>query len=189
MTDNFEVRKEKKIACPLLNVFACGQVSSPRLYRLKQSDYTFLFSNASLRLTSITSTSHFATSATSFQPPKMRHFIKKSVTSRKKVSFAWSIFSDFSIFFLTKWRIFSGWQRVAVVAKWRVLIFILDWAIETPPKLWKYSIAFGERFKQHRSSCWKWNDSLQWRISRNFDWRLGWRCNFFYFIYIFNVKI
>ena len=26
--------KEKKIACPLLDVFACGQVSSPRLYRL-----------------------------------------------------------------------------------------------------------------------------------------------------------
>ena len=25
--------KEKKIACPLLDVFACGQVSSPRLYR------------------------------------------------------------------------------------------------------------------------------------------------------------
>ena len=29
--------KEKKIACPLLDVFACGQVSSPRLYRLKIS--------------------------------------------------------------------------------------------------------------------------------------------------------
>ena len=28
-------KKEKKIACPLLDVFACGQVSSPRLYRLK----------------------------------------------------------------------------------------------------------------------------------------------------------
>ena len=27
-------KKEKKIACPLLNVFACGEVSSPRLYRL-----------------------------------------------------------------------------------------------------------------------------------------------------------
>ena len=27
-------KKEKKIACPLLDVFACGQVSSPRLYRL-----------------------------------------------------------------------------------------------------------------------------------------------------------
>ena len=27
-------KKEKKIACPLLVVFACGQVSSPRLYRL-----------------------------------------------------------------------------------------------------------------------------------------------------------
>ena len=26
--------KEKKIACPLLDVFACGQVSSSRLYRL-----------------------------------------------------------------------------------------------------------------------------------------------------------
>ena len=28
-------KKEKKMACPLLDVFACGQVSSPRLYRLK----------------------------------------------------------------------------------------------------------------------------------------------------------
>ena len=28
-------REEKKIACPLLDVFACGQVSSPRLLRLK----------------------------------------------------------------------------------------------------------------------------------------------------------
>ena len=28
--------KRKKIACPLLNVFACVQVSSPRLYRLKE---------------------------------------------------------------------------------------------------------------------------------------------------------
>ena len=27
-------KKENKIACPLLNVFACEQVSSPRLYRL-----------------------------------------------------------------------------------------------------------------------------------------------------------
>ena len=27
-------KKEKKIACPLLDVFACGQLSSPRLYRL-----------------------------------------------------------------------------------------------------------------------------------------------------------
>ena len=29
-------KKEKKITCPLLDVFACGQVSSPRLYRLNQ---------------------------------------------------------------------------------------------------------------------------------------------------------
>ena len=28
--------KEKKIACPILDVFARGQVSSPRLYRLKR---------------------------------------------------------------------------------------------------------------------------------------------------------
>ena len=28
-------KKETKIACPLLDVFACGQISSPRLYRLK----------------------------------------------------------------------------------------------------------------------------------------------------------
>ena len=27
-------KKEKKVACPLLDVFACGQVSNPRLYRL-----------------------------------------------------------------------------------------------------------------------------------------------------------
>ena len=27
-------KKEKKIACPLLDVFACGQVSCPRLFRL-----------------------------------------------------------------------------------------------------------------------------------------------------------
>ena len=30
-----ESEKKKKIACPLLDVFARGQVSSPRLYRLK----------------------------------------------------------------------------------------------------------------------------------------------------------
>ena len=30
-------KKKKKIACPLLDVSACGQVSSPRLYRLKCS--------------------------------------------------------------------------------------------------------------------------------------------------------
>ena len=30
-------KKEKKIACPLLDVFPCGQVSNPRLYRLKLS--------------------------------------------------------------------------------------------------------------------------------------------------------
>ena len=29
-------KKEKKIACPLLDVFAYGQVSSPRMYRFKQ---------------------------------------------------------------------------------------------------------------------------------------------------------
>ena len=28
-------QKEKKIACPLLDIFACGQVSSPRMYRLR----------------------------------------------------------------------------------------------------------------------------------------------------------
>ena len=28
-------KKEMIIACPLLDVFACGQVSSPRLYRLR----------------------------------------------------------------------------------------------------------------------------------------------------------
>ena len=28
-------KKKKKIACTLLDVFACGQVSSPRLYRLR----------------------------------------------------------------------------------------------------------------------------------------------------------
>ena len=27
-------KKERKISCPLLDVFACGQVSIPRLYRL-----------------------------------------------------------------------------------------------------------------------------------------------------------
>ena len=27
--------KKKKIARPLLNVYACGQVSSPRLYRIR----------------------------------------------------------------------------------------------------------------------------------------------------------
>ena len=32
-------KKEKKIACPLLKVFACGQVSSPRLYRLNLKNY------------------------------------------------------------------------------------------------------------------------------------------------------
>ena len=33
------VGKKKKIACPLLDVFACGQVSSPRLYRLTINSY------------------------------------------------------------------------------------------------------------------------------------------------------
>ena len=28
-------KKKKKKACPLLDVFDCGQVSNPRLYRLK----------------------------------------------------------------------------------------------------------------------------------------------------------
>ena len=27
-------KKEKKIACPHLDVFACGQISSPRLYNI-----------------------------------------------------------------------------------------------------------------------------------------------------------
>ena len=31
------VGKKEKIACPLLDVFACGQVSSPRLYRLRDN--------------------------------------------------------------------------------------------------------------------------------------------------------
>ena len=31
------VGKKEKIACPLLDVFACGQVSSPRLYRLREA--------------------------------------------------------------------------------------------------------------------------------------------------------
>ena len=30
-------KKDKKIACPLLAKFACGQVSSPRLYSVIQS--------------------------------------------------------------------------------------------------------------------------------------------------------
>ena len=38
-------KKEKKIACPLLEVFACGQVSSPRLYRLSSCYKLFLISN------------------------------------------------------------------------------------------------------------------------------------------------
>ena len=29
--------KKKKIPCPLLDVFACEQVSSPRLYRLREA--------------------------------------------------------------------------------------------------------------------------------------------------------
>ena len=36
------VGKKKKIACPLLDVFACGQVSSPRLYRLRPYDLRIL---------------------------------------------------------------------------------------------------------------------------------------------------
>ena len=31
--------KIEKIACLLLDVFACGQVSSPRLYRLKSNEF------------------------------------------------------------------------------------------------------------------------------------------------------
>ena len=30
-------KKEKKTACPFLDVFACGQASSPRLYRLSSN--------------------------------------------------------------------------------------------------------------------------------------------------------
>ena len=32
-------KKEKKIACPLLDVFACEQVSSPRLYQLSYKKF------------------------------------------------------------------------------------------------------------------------------------------------------
>ena len=32
-------KKEKRIACPLLDVLACGQVSTPRLYRLNFIKY------------------------------------------------------------------------------------------------------------------------------------------------------
>ena len=35
-------KKEKIIACPLLDIFACGQVSSPRLYRLTEVSKLFL---------------------------------------------------------------------------------------------------------------------------------------------------
>ena len=38
-------KKEKKKACPLLDVFACGQVSSPRLYRLILSWYQWYGAN------------------------------------------------------------------------------------------------------------------------------------------------
>ena len=38
------VGKKKKIACPLLDVFACGQVSSPRLYRLSFNLYFLVLS-------------------------------------------------------------------------------------------------------------------------------------------------
>ena len=34
--------KEEKIACPLLDVFSCGQVSSHRLYRLSYIIYAYL---------------------------------------------------------------------------------------------------------------------------------------------------
>ena len=37
--------KKKKIACPLLDIFACGQVLSPRLYRLNISK-TYKFNSA-----------------------------------------------------------------------------------------------------------------------------------------------
>ena len=32
-------KKEKKKTCPLLDIFACGQVSSPRLYRLNEDHF------------------------------------------------------------------------------------------------------------------------------------------------------
>ena len=38
-------KKEKKIACPLLDVFACGQVSSPRLYRLNKNKHLNIVSS------------------------------------------------------------------------------------------------------------------------------------------------
>ena len=37
-------KKEKKIAWDILAKFACGQVSSPRLHRLKSSEGFFYFS-------------------------------------------------------------------------------------------------------------------------------------------------
>ena len=43
------VEKKKKIACPLLDVFACGQVSSPRLYRLRVY-LTIIFPPYSIKL-------------------------------------------------------------------------------------------------------------------------------------------
>ena len=36
-----DASERKKIACPLLDVFACGQVSSPRLYGLKITKKNF----------------------------------------------------------------------------------------------------------------------------------------------------
>ena len=36
-------KKEKKVACPLLDVFAFGQVSTPRLYRLNHLFFNFDF--------------------------------------------------------------------------------------------------------------------------------------------------
>ena len=36
-------KKERKIACPLLDAFACAQVSRPRLYRLKLEKLIFFF--------------------------------------------------------------------------------------------------------------------------------------------------
>ena len=58
--------KKKKIACPLLDIFACGQVLSPRLYRL-----------------------------TIFGPPNFFHALQRN-KAKLTVSQAWNFYSSIS---------------------------------------------------------------------------------------------
>ena len=73
---------------------------------------------------------HFATSATPFKLPKMRHFAEKPAKKNRKIgqfrefSYAkWRFFDEVTIV-LAKWRFFGEvtifWRSDAFLAKWRI---------------------------------------------------------------------